>query len=190
MDLCTGSRNVLRTSILVLASLAISGLAWGQHGQESRGQGEHEGNAGRSGGQGHEGVPAVNRVPVARTRTSKELPRALGRAATRAGKPTANPGNRSESTRDNRGGNSPGYNRNNSGNRGGNPSANQGRNPSGNRGGYTANNRGGMNNRRAPGRTLTLRGGGSPAFGQTGRFALSTATECGFNTICAAVAPS
>ena len=35
MDLRTRSRNVLRNSILVLASLTISVFAWGQHGQES-----------------------------------------------------------------------------------------------------------------------------------------------------------
>ncbi len=171
MDSCTRSRDVLRTSILVLASLAISGLAWGQHGQESRGQGEHGGNPGRSGGQGHEGAPSRASGPSRENSHVQRAPagaRDGGNAGTQTNH-SANPGNRAGNPRDNRGGNSPSYGRNTSGNRGGNPSANQGRNPSGNRGGYSANNRGGMNSRRAPGRTVSLRGGGSASFRPNGQ---------------------
>jgi hypothetical protein len=54
-------------------------------------------------------------------------------------------------------------------NRSGNAEGNRGRNPSGNRGGYNADNRGSMSNRRAPLRTVTLKGGGSASFRPNGQ---------------------
>ena len=168
MDLCTGSRNVLRTSILVLASLAISGLAWGQHGQESRGQGEHEGNAGRSGGQGHEGGPSHASGPSRENSHVQRAPAGARDGGARAGKHLRTPaiglGTRVTTAAGTRPATTETI-----------PAtaaetlANQGRTPSGNRGGYTANNRGGVNSHRAPGRTVSLRGGGSASFRPNGQ---------------------
>jgi hypothetical protein len=204
MNLPTRSRNILPTSILVFASLTISLLAWGQHG-ESGGQGEHAGNPGRSGGQGRGSAPSHASAP------SRENSRGQREAAgTQPGRTATAPnshsgkgenrGNRGGNTRDNRGGNTPANpadrsgnaagnrGRNSSGNQGGNMSGNRGgdtsrnpgnrsgdtagnrdRNPSRNRGGYTAGNRGGESNRRAPGRTVSLRGGGSASFRPNGQ---------------------
>lgn len=170
MDLRARTRNVVRMSTLVVASLAISGLAWGQHEheQESRGSAAHESNQGRPGGQGRESAPSR---PSGASRENSNVQRAPvgARDGGNTGSRSANPDSRPGYARDNRGGNTPGYGRNNSGNRGGNPSANQGRTPSGNRGGYSANNRGGMNSHRAPGRTVSLRGGGSASFRPNGQ---------------------
>ena len=78
------------------------------------------------------------------------------------GNTSHNPGDRSGDTAGNRDCSPSGY-------RGGNTAGSRDRNPSGNRGGYNAGNRGSMNNHRAPGRTVTLRGGGSASFRPNGQ---------------------
>ncbi len=61
-----------------------------------------------------------------------------------------------------RGGNTPA-------NRSGSTAGNRDRNSSGNRGGYNAGSRGSMNSQRAPGRTVTLKGGGSASLRPNGQ---------------------
>ena len=203
MNLPIRSRDILRTSILVLASLTITLPAWGQH-KEAGGQGEHAGNPGRSGGQEHGSAPSHASGPSHSSAPSHGNSRGQreatgtqpGRTAGAPGSHSGNAGNRGGNTPNNRGGNTPSDRSGNAaGNRGGNPSGNQGgnasgnrggntsnnpgnrsgnagnpgRNPSGNRGGNTASNRGGMNNHRAPGRTVTLRGGGSASYRPNGQ---------------------
>ncbi len=193
MNLRTRSRDLLRTSILVFVSVTISVLAWGQHRMESGGQGEHAGNSGRPSGQQRGSAPSHA------AGQSRENSRGQREASgTKPGRTAAAPASRSGNTGD-RGGNQPGNrNTGNRGGemsnqRGGNPHGNQGgnmsnqrsgnppanrggntagnrdRNPSGNRGGYNAANRGNVNNRRAPGRTVTLKGGGSASFRPNGQ---------------------
>ncbi|MBZ5650584.1 MAG: hypothetical protein LAO18_08885 [Acidobacteriia bacterium] len=177
MSLHTRSRNLLRTSILVFASMTISVLAWAQHRTESGGQSEHAGNPGRPSGQdrgGHASGPSRESSHGQRDAAGTQPGRTAGAPTSRPGNAGNRGGNTSEkgsgnsrgnrgvNARDNRGGNTPA-------NRSGNAEGNRGRNPSGNRGGYNAGNRGGMPNRRAPGRTVTLKGGGSASFRPNGQ---------------------
>ena len=198
MNLPSNSRNIVRTSILVFASLTISLLAWGQH-RESGRQGEHAGNPGRSGGQDRGSAPShASGSSRENSRGQRETPGTQpGRTAGAPSGRSGSAGNRGGNAPDNRGGNTPadrsgnaagnrgrnpsggqsgnmsgnrgGNTANGPGNRSGNAAGNRDRNPSGNRGGYNAANRGGMNNRRAPGRTVTLKGGGSASFRPNGQ---------------------
>ena len=201
MNSPTRSRNILRTSVLIFASLTISVLAWGQH----RDSGGHAGNPGHSGGQERGSAPSHASGPSHSSAPSHENSRGRreatgtqpGRTASAPNSHSGNGGNRGGNAPDNRGGNasadrsgnaasdrgrnSSGYQGGNmSGNRGGNTSRNSGnrsgysagdrdRNPSSNRGGYNAGNRASMNNHRAPGRTVSLRGGGSASYRPNGQ---------------------
>ena len=169
MNSRTRSDNVLRTLVLVFASLTISVFALAQHGQESRGQGEHAGNSDRPSGQGHAGPPSRGSGPGRESSRGDSSRGERGPTSGRQQRTPNAPANRSGNA-GNRGGNRPdnqgGFNRdnrggNNSANRTGNAGRDRGTSPAGNRGGYNAANRGGVNTRRAPGRTVTLRGGGS-----------------------------
>ena len=171
MGLRTRSRNVLRNSILILASLTISVFAWGQHRTESGEQVEHGSNRDRSSNQGHAGAPTHGSGPShenshgQRGTPGAQPGRATGASVNRPGNDGdrgRDAGSRAANSRGNRGGNTPD-------NRGRNTSGSRGINPSGNRGGYNAGNRGGESNRRAPGRTVTLRGGGSANFRPNGQ---------------------
>ncbi len=163
MGLRTRSRNVLRNSILILASLTISVFAWGQHRTESGEQVEHGSNRDRSSNQGHAGAPTHGSGPShenshgQRGTPGAQPGRATGASVNRPGNDGdrgRDAGSRAANSRGNRGGNTPD-------NRGRNTSGSRGINPGDNRGAYTAGNRGGESNRRAPGRTVSLRGGGS-----------------------------
>ena len=176
MNSPTRSRNILRTSILVFASLTISVLAFGQH-RDSGGQGEHASTPGRSGGQDRGSAPSHasgSRQENSRGqrgaqpgRTASAPNRGSGNAGSRGGNASENRGgntrgNRGGSTSNDRGGNTPA-------NRSGNAAGNRNRNASGNRGGSNAGNRGSMNSHRAPGRTVALKGGGSASFRPNGQ---------------------
>ena len=179
MDLRTRCRNVLRRSILVLASLTISVFAWGQHQTESGGQIEHGSNPGRSSNQGHAGAPTHASGPShENSHGQKGTPGAQPGRTT--GAPVSRPGNdgdrrgndgsRVGNSRANYGGNTPdNRGRNTRDNRSGNTSGNRARNPGDNRGGYTAGNRGGESNLQVPGRSVSLRGGGSANFRPNGQ---------------------
>ena len=176
MNLPTRSRRILRTSILVFASLTISVLAWGQH-RDSGGHGEHAGNPGRSGGQDRGNAPShasgssheSSRGQRGATGTQP------GRTARAPQDRSGNAGGRGGNASENRGGNTRGnqggsVSNNRSGNTPTNRSGNAGtRNASGNRGGYNAGNRGNRNSQRAPGRTVALKGGGSANFRPNGQ---------------------
>ena len=182
MDLPTRSRVVASTSTLVFAflifaSLTISGLAWGQHRTESTGQGEHAGNSGRPGGQERGSAPS-RASGQSHENTRSQGGTQPGRTASAPQDRSGNAGSRGGNASENRGGNTRGNRGGNMSNersgstpanRSGNAAGNRDRNPSGNRGGYNAGNRAGMNNRRAPGRTVTLRGGGSASFRPNGQ---------------------
>ena len=143
MNSPTRSRDILRTSILVFASLSISLPAWGQH-RESRGQGEHAGNPGHSGGQDHGSAPSHASGPSHSSALSHENSRGRreatgtqpGRTASAPDDRSGNAGNRGSNAPNNRGGNA-------SADRSGNAAGNHGRNNSGNQGGNAADNRGG-----------------------------------------------
>jgi hypothetical protein len=191
MNLLTRSRNILRTSILVFASLTISVLAFGQH----RDSGGHAGNPGRSSGQSRGGAPShasgsSHENSHGQRGATGTQP---GRTASAPNDRSRNGGSRGGNASENRGGNTSADRSGNNGNRGRNASGNRGgsmsndrgentpanrsgstagnrdRNPSGNRGGYNAGNRGSMNSQRAPGRTVTLKGGGSASFRPNGQ---------------------
>ena len=67
MGLRTRSRNVLRNSILILASLTISVFAWGQHRTESGEQVEHGSNRDRSVTRATLALPPMDRVRATKT---------------------------------------------------------------------------------------------------------------------------
>ncbi len=177
MNLRTRSRNALRTSILVFVSMTISVLAWGQHKTESGGQAEHGG--GRPSGQDRGGAPSHASGPShENSRGQRDASGTKpGRTVSAPTSHSGNAGERGGNQSVNRGGNTHGNRGGNvSENRGGNTPSNRSgdvgnrdRNSSGNRGGYNAVNRGNVNNRHAPGRTVTLKGGGSASFRPNGQ---------------------
>jgi len=170
MSLGINGHNITRNMIIVLASLAISVFAWGQHKEESKGPAQHES---RPSGPSHASRPNQDRPTGARSGGTGG-----NRAGNNAGRPgNANgprggnaPGNRAGNAGANRGGNA-GANRggNPSGNRGGNAGGNRAGNPAGNRPGGTAGNRAGARNYTPPGRTVSLRSGGSASLRPNGQ---------------------
>jgi len=170
MNLRTRSRDVLRTSILVFVSMTISVLAWGQH-RDSTGQGEHAGNSGHPSGHDRGGAPSHaggqsrensrGQREASGTKPGRTAGAPAGHSGNAGDRGENQPGNRGGNVQGNRGGNVPE-------NRGGNTPSNRSGN-AGNRGGYNAANRGNVNNRRAPGRMVTLKGGGSASFRPNGQ---------------------
>lgn len=173
----TGSRYYPRTISLVLAFLAISVFAWGQHEHEKESkEAPRQSQPSRSGNQDRGRAPTREAAPDRGSRPSRENPPAArpgGRGdrtdnQARPGNSPNRPGNaypnRGGNTPGNRPGNTPNTRGNANGNR--NFGGNRGMN-AGNRGGMNAGNRGGM--RSAPGRTVSLRGGGSASVRPNGQ---------------------
>jgi hypothetical protein len=172
MDLGTRSRNVFQKSILVLACMAISVFAWGQHKTESKDTAEHASNPSPRSSPGHASAPShasgpshansagqrgpTGARPGGTTGTSRGRP---GSAANRGGN---TPGDHGGNMHTNRGENAPG-------NHIGNMHGNRVGNPESNRGGYTARGRGDMSRRPAPAHTVSLRGGGSASLRPSGQ---------------------
>jgi hypothetical protein len=187
MSMRTRSRNIPRKSIFVLALMATSVLAWGQHDKESKAPAQnqsrpsHPSNPSRGSAPTHASAPNHASAPRQANRPSQARPtgsRPEGNPGTRAGGNAGRPGNatpnRGGSSAGNRGGNAPGNRAGNTpGNRGGNTpgnrSGNPGDNPAGNRGGNTAGNRGGMGSRPLSGRTVSLKGGGAASLRPNGQ---------------------
>jgi hypothetical protein len=197
MSMRTRSRDIPRKIIFVLALMATSVLAWGQHEKESKAPAQkesrpsHPSNPGHGSTPSHASAPNHASSPRQENRPSQAPPaanRPQGNAGNRAegnpGRPGNPPTNRGGSQVGNRGntsgersgnatgnrgrntpGNTPGRGGNTVGSRGGNP----GGNPAGNRSGNIAGNRGGMGSRPAPGRTVSLRGGGSASLRPNGQ---------------------
>jgi hypothetical protein len=181
MSLSMGSRKIARNSILVLASMAISVFAWGQHKEESKGSAPHESrpsgqshasrpSGGGGGGQSRPSGPSHASGPN-QGRPAGARPEGPG-----GNRPAGNP-NRSGNGNGPRGGNPSGNRPGNiNGNRAGNPGGNRGENaPRGdtiNRGNFS---RGGAGNAAsspkftAPGRNVSLRGGGSASIRPNGQ---------------------
>ena len=192
-------RSGFVSGLAVFALMTVSVLAWGQHEKEAKESKapQHEskpsrpsgGNANRGGGQSRENQNHASRPNQGRphqdrpnqSRPSQDRPnqgnRPEGgnRPGGNAGRP-GNPGgerpggnaggNRPGGNAGDRGGNRPGGNAgvNRPGNAGGNRPGNAG----GNRGGF-AGNRGGAAGRPAPGRNVSLRGGGTASIRPNGQ---------------------
>jgi hypothetical protein len=163
MNLLTRSGNILRKSTWILAVMAISVFAFGQHKEESKPPAQH------SGGASHASAPHQSNAGG-----HASAPSHSGPSGNRAGGPAPNRGgvsggNRGGVSGGNRGGVA-------GGNRGGVNGGNRGVN-GGNRGGVNTGNRGGINGgnrgvaggRTAPGRTVSLRGGGSASIRPNGQ---------------------
>jgi hypothetical protein len=195
MNLQFGSRTMLRTSVLSVAFVAITAFAWGQHKEESKGSG-HENKPSHSApaSRGASHAPAPSRAPSRsagpnRQSEGRSAQRPSGTPGNRPGNPRGNggntPGNRPGNAGGNRGntpGNRPGNagaNRpGNGGNRPGNAGGNRPGNAGGNRPGNVSGDRGGRNAaggragasmRPAPGRTVSLRGGGTASIRPNGQ---------------------
>ena len=184
MSLGMNTRNITRNLALVLASLAISVFAWGQHKEESKGEG-HRQNApsrpapNRGAGPGHASGPShANRPSQDRPAGARPGAMRADRPEGNAGRPSNAPGNRGGNAGANRGGNAPGNRGGNAGanrqgngpaNRGGNAGANRSGNPGGNRPSRTEGDRVGAGSHTPPGRTVSLRGGGSASLRSNGQ---------------------
>jgi hypothetical protein len=192
MNLQFGSRKMLRTSVLSVAFVAITAFAWGQHKEESKGSG-HESkpshSAPASRGTSHASAPsrgpsrseAPSRSSGPNRASGQNRP-SEGRSAqrpegapnrparnntdrTRPGNTGGNRGNTPGNRPGNAGANRPG----NGGNRPGNVGGNRPGNVGGAGGRNAAGARAGANMRPAPGRTVSLRGGGTASIRPNGQ---------------------
>ncbi len=188
MSLLVRSRNVLGQSICVLALLSISVFAAEQHKSESREPAQH---ASRPSGHGNEGhAPQGHAAPShsagpshssGQSHTSaashESRPSSGGHnAGAGAGNTTRNSGNVSRpGNAGNRGNNAGGNRGNTPGNRAGTAgnanrgNAGRGGNFGGNRGGNNNAGNRGMSAHTAPGRNVSLRGGGSASVRPNGQ---------------------
>ena len=170
MTLHIASRDILGKAILVIAValMPIPLFAVGQHHSESKGGGgQHASRPSNAGGQRHTGggqshagpSHAPNRGGQAHA-PSGHPGGAVSHEGGNAGRPGNVGGNRGGNVGGNRGANA-------AGNRGGNAGANRGGNAGGNRGGSFARSSAG--GQRLPGRTVSLKGGGTASFRQNGQ---------------------